>query len=267
MNRLILWPRRHRPYEPWGISSKIRGIPQTLFDPKRCTMKFSTLGKSTILVFVVSLLSSPVLADAIVNGGFEAGTGADVSDWIENAGSNGTAGRSMLGPNSGSWSAYMEFDNTATAVAANYHVRQVQPVGSIDPNSNYDLRFWAKADSADFTGVNMFVNLQFLDQDGSDGGGVKLQLLKSMITDSAALGATIGTAYQEFSLLNIDVPDTADSFQISFELAAGAVQGIMNGLHVDDASLSPVAIPEPASFALVGLGAVGLLSRRTRRGK
>lgn len=228
-------------------------------------MKFKALGSSLLFLALTALCCAPLSADEIVNGGFELGTGADAQDWVETSGPNGTAGRSMASPHMGDWSAYMQFDNTGSAAAANYFVMQVRPVGSIDPNLNYDLRFWAKADSTNFTGVQMFVNLQFLDQDGSHGGGVQLHLLKSMISDGAELGATINTAYQEFSLLNIDVPDTADSFQISFELPAGAVQDIANGLYVDNASLSPVTIPEPASFAVIGLGVVGFMSRRSRR--
>ena len=110
----------------------------------------------------------------------------------------------------------------------------------------------------------MFVNLQWLDQDASDGGGVKGQHLLSMISNGAELGNTIDTTYKEFTLLNIDVPDGADSFQISFELPAGAVADISNGLYVDNVSLTQ-AIPEPSAALLLGFGLVGLVARRRRR--
>ena len=210
-------------------------------------------------------MSATAYGDEILNGGFEAGTGTDANDWIEIATSpNGTATRSNLDPFAGDFHAYMQFDNSGSAAGANYLVQQVRPVGSIDNTLNYDLRFFARADSTDFTGIQMFVNLQWLDQDASDGGGVKGQHLLSMISNGAELGNTIDTTYKEFTLLNIDVPDGADSFQISFELPAGAVADISNGLYVDNVSLTQ-AIPEPSAALLLGFGLVGLVARRRRR--
>lgn len=211
-------------------------------------------------------LISPVSADVITNGGFEAGTGTNADAWEEiAAGPNGTVIRDESDFNSGSASAYMSFDNTGDASPGNYLIQQVGAVGTIDPNENYELVFSAKADSTDFTGINFFVQLQFLDQDGSNGGGVVGNTLLSLISDSATLGNSISTSYQTFTLADIDAPTGADSYQLSFQVPAGAVADIGNGMHVDDVSLSIVtAVPEPGTATVLSLMLVGGFLRRRR---
>ncbi|MEO1525474.1 MAG: PEP-CTERM sorting domain-containing protein [Planctomycetota bacterium] len=128
---------------------------------------------------------------------------------------------------------------------------------------NYDLEFFAKAESLDFTGTQFFMQIQFLDQDASDGGGVKGDTLLSMLTD---FSDPISLSYQRFALSNIDVPDGADSFQLSFQLPAGAVANISNGLFVDDVSLTAIsAVPEPGSMVALMLVSTGLIMRRRKR--
>ena len=99
-----------------------------------------------------------------------------------------------------------------------------------------------------------------LDQDGSDGGGVKGQTLTSLI------GAGIGTSYQTFSLLDIDVPDGADSFLLRFQISSGPIEGIANGLWIDNVSLSVVGgvVPEPASWGLLLMGSLAFARRRRK---
>lgn len=211
-------------------------------------------------------MTSFASADVITNGGFEAGTGTNADAWEEIiAGPNGNVIRDESDSNSGNASAYMSFDNAGDASPGNYLIQQVGAVGTIDPNETYELVFSAKADSTDFTGINFFVQLQFLDQDGSDGGGVIQNNLLSLISDGATLGNSISTSYQTFTLANIDAPTGADSYQLSFQVPAGAVADISNGLHVDDVSLSIVtAVPEPGTASVLGLLLLGGVLRRRR---
>lgn len=225
-------------------------------------IRMALLTATTATLLLVA--SATVSGDVITNGGFELGTGADADNWTEISGANGSAIRDESDSNSGTASAYMSFDNTGSATGANYQVLQVGAVGSIDNTLNYDLIFSAKADSLDFTGIQFFVQLQFLDQDNSDGGGVKGDILRSMITDGADLGNTISTDYQTFSLLNVDVPDGSDSYQIGFQLPAGAVADIANGLRVDDVSLAVTSVPEPCSTLVVFGTMIGCVLRRRR---
>lgn len=201
--------------------------------------------------------SSVANADILLNSGFELGSGSDAENWLETSGPAGSTSRSLLMPHTGEASAYMEIDHVNNAAAgAAYFVEQNQGANTIDNGLDYDLSFWAKADSADFTGVDMFVQVLWLDQDGSHGGGVKGELLTSLI------GLGIDTSYQEFSLLGLNVADDADSFLLRFQLSAGAVDNIVNGLHIDDASL--VAIPEPSTLGFLSIGGFLLFCQRRR---
>ncbi len=213
---------------------------------------------TTISAFLLlAALVIPAHANIVLNPGFEDGTGGDADNWEEFAGPAGSTTRSNLMPNSGNFSAYMQADHlNNTPSAAPYFIQQVQPVGSINNALNYDLSFFAKTDSTDFTGFDMFAQIQWLDQDGSDGGGVKGETLTQLIP----LG--INTSYQQFSLNNLDAADGSDSFLVRFQLSPGPIQGIVNGLYVDDVDLSPV--PEPTGFSLLALGGLLSLARRRR---
>ncbi|MFG0306372.1 MAG: hypothetical protein ACF8Q5_09180 [Phycisphaerales bacterium JB040] len=192
----------------------------------------------------------------ILNSGFEAGTGGDADNWAELGGPSGSTTRDGSMPDAGNFAALMQFDHINNpAAGAAYFIEQVQGVGSIDNAVNYDLSFRAKVASTDFTGMNAFVQILWLDQDGSDGGGVRGEMLTSLIS----LG--INDSYQTFSFNDMDAADGADSFLLRFQIAAGAVADVANGLYVDNVSLSQV--PTPASAALLGLG--GLMATRRRR--
>ncbi|QEG36416.1 carbohydrate binding domain-containing protein [Bythopirellula goksoeyrii] len=174
-------------------------------------------------------------ANILLNPGFEIGTGDDADDWLEVAGPSGSTTRSNAMPNSGSFSAYMMADHINNPAAPTpYAIEQIQPVGSIDNGLNYNLSFSAKVDSLNFDGFDMFYQILWLDQDVSDGGGVKGETLTQLIP------AGINTSYQSFGLIDMDVPSGADSFLLRIQLSPGAVGGIANGLYVDDVNLSPV---------------------------
>ncbi|MAO24980.1 MAG: hypothetical protein CMJ35_05670 [Phycisphaerae bacterium] len=208
---------------------------------------------TTIAILAAAAAASFASAD-IINAGFEAGTGADADNWAEIfGGPSGSVERSMANPNSGDYSAYMSFDHiTNVAVGGAYFIEQNQPVGSITAETDYNLSFYAMVDSTDFVGMDTFVQILWLDQDGSDGGGVRGESLTSLI------GLGINDGYQQFSI-DLTSAAGADSFLLRFQLSAGAVDGIANGVYVDDVALTPA----PGSVALLGLG--GLMATRRRR--
>lgn len=175
------------------------------------------------------------IANFLANGGFEDGTGADADNWNElGAGATSTVGRSTNEPASGTAHAYMEVDNTVTQAGAAVYVDQTLGARLIDPSLLYDLSFQAKSDSTDFTGMNLFVQVQWLDQDGSHGGGVVSETLESLIS----YGPGLGTSYQAFSLTGLNPTAGADSVTVRFQLSAGADPGLDNGLLVDDVVLA-----------------------------
>lgn len=205
-------------------------------------------------------------ANILLNSSFEAESGTDADDWLEISGPSGSTTRDGAMPNTGSFAAHMQFDHiTNPPAGAAYFIEQNQGANVIDNTDSFDLTFDAKVDSDNFVGTDMFYQLLWLDQDASDGGGVKGETLVSLI------GAGINTTYQQFSLLGIDAPDGADSFLLRFQVSAGAVDGVANGLWVDNASLSVVGaeIPEPTTAGLLALGglAAGVCyrGRRARR--
>jgi hypothetical protein len=210
-----------------------------------------------VCALTLSTMGSLSAANILLNSGFESGTAADADNWGEfGASSNAISGRSDVSPFTGTHHAYMAIDNTTTVSGAALFVEQNLGANTIDSSKTYDLTFYAKSDTTDFTGINMFAQIQWLDQDGSDGGGFKGETLQSLI----GFGPGLNTSYQQFSMSGLTPAAGSDSFLVRFQLAAGAISGIQNGLSVDDISLSQV--PEPSSSILLGLGALALLRRR-----
>lgn len=196
---------------------------------------------------VLAVIAGDASANILLNPGFEAGTGDDATDWLQVAGPSGSTTRNDAMPNAGSFSAYMMADHINNPAAPTpYSIEQIQPVGSIDDALNYNLSFSAKVDSTNFDGFDMFYQILWLDQDASDGGGVKGETLTPLIP------AGINTSYQTFGLSDMDVPDGTDSFQLRIQLSPGAVAGIANGLYVDDVDLSPITEQGAGDFDFDG---------------
>lgn len=207
----------------------------------------------TTITIIAAAAASTVSAD-ILNAGFEDGSGVDAADWAEIVGGpSGSVERSDAMPNSGDYSAYMYFDHINNAPAGGaYFIEQNQPVGSITAETDYTLSFFAMADSTNFTGMDTFVQILWLDQDASDGGGVRGESLTSLI------GLGISDSYQQFTI-DLTSAAGADSFLLRFQVSAGAVDGIANGVYVDDVALTPA----PGALALLGLS--GCVASRRRR--
>ena len=209
-------------------------------------------------LFTLLAGTNAVNADILLNSGFESGTNGDAAEWEEIVGgAAGSVTRSSVAPRTGSFSAHMSFDHiNNTEAAGAYFFQQNLGANTINNSLAYNLSFWARSENNDFEGADMFVQIQWLDQDGSDGGGFKGETLISLV------GQGLNTDYQRFTLNDLNPSDGSDSFLLRFQVSAGAVAGTANGMFVDDASLS--VVPEPTSLLVLVCGALTLLCRRNR---
>ena len=206
-------------------------------------MNLVSTARSLLIVSLLAGCAGMASGNVLLNPGFELGTDTDASDWLQVAGPSGSSIRDGGMPNSGSFSAYMQVDHINNPAAPTpYSFEQMPEAGAIDHALNYDLSFSAKVDSENFDGFDMFYQVIWLDLDGSDGGGVKGEFLNQLIS------AGINTSYQSFGVSDIDVPDGADSLILRFQLSPGAVDGIANGLYIDDVSLATDAAGSPGDF-------------------
>lgn len=206
-----------------------------------------------VALFSATLLEAPASANILLNPGFESGSGTEADDWLQVVGAAGTTVRSTAMPFTGTAHMYMQFDHFINPAAPTpYAIEQNPGVGTIDNTQNYDFSFYAKVDSTDFTGVDMFYQILWLDQDASHGGGVKGETLTLLVPQG------INTTYQQFGLSNMDVPDGADSYLLRFQLSPGAVADIANGLYIDDVSLAIVNSDPPLVGDLDNDGFVGI---------
>ncbi len=206
-------------------------------------------------IAILTIAGTAGAQNLLVNGGFEAGTGSDIDNWEQLAGPSGATIRNN-DAFAGNWAASMSYDHVANAPsAAPFFIQQVSVANTLDNSVNYDFSFYAKLDTNDLVGLNVFAQVQWLDQDASDGGGVQGESFFGLI------GEGINTDWQLFTFNDLDAPASADSFLVRFQASQGPIQGIVNGLSVDNASLT--VVPAPASAALLGLG--GLAAARRRR--
>lgn len=205
--------------------------------------------------FAAALASqSATAANLLLNGGFEVG-GVTADNW-EHLGANPpnvTNVRATSDPASGVAHVAMAIDNTSAPTAAGVFIQQITPFGSVSSANTYVLTFDAKVASNDFTGINMFAQILFLDMDGSHGGGVKGETLQSLVS-------TITDSYQTFTIDNLVPLEGTDGAIIRFQLAAGPIDGIQNTFFVDNASFS--VIPEPSAALLGMIGLIGLARRK-----
>lgn len=224
-------------------------------------MRLGTIIVSATVATVVSCLPAAA-ANLLVNPGFELGTGTDADNWseIEASGDplNATPTTDRVGtnPHSGSFAMQLSYVNTATpGTGSNAEIQQLTALNSVVPGQSYDYSFYARRVGELGAGTVVFAEIQFLDSDGSNGGGVKggsgLLQIQNGLTE----------AYTLFSFPGIVASADSDAALVMLRVSGGAVENSSATMLVDDMVFeSPV--PEPAALSLLGLGALALVRRR-----
>lgn len=195
---------------------------------------------------VAAVLLSSSMAMAMIeltsNGGFEAG---DISDWVSFPTGSSTFG--VTGDaNSGSFAG--ELVNTASGSAA--VIKQANlGIGLVNPGDEITISFAAKG-----AGVLGGVSFAEFFSELAGGGVSAAQILTGaplMLTDT----------YQTFNFTTIAGPDVSGGVTLQLTATTGANIGSTMSLFIDDVSVS-IAIPEPSTTLLAGLGLLAGVVRR-----
>ena len=217
----------------------------------------SLLAKTSGLVWLAVV--SFAHGAAIVNGGFEAGIGPNANNWTNiianpGAGLGTNVFRDNLAPHSGAFHMTLQVDSDL----APGEVFVVSDLFPIVPGEVFDLTFWSRLEATNGSGLVALYTVQFLDSDGSHGGGVKGQVGPTQFYGSLTV------AYGQISGQMITAPNAstgADAAFVRFQFAGGAFAASDGRIFIDDVAL---VVPEPSSAGLVAVG-LGLCVRRRRR--
>lgn len=210
-----------------------------------------SLAMAAALVAVASQASASI----VVNGGFELGTGTDADSWAQFQGATPPAlavvERDNTMPASGDWAMILSVTGSTLSVGTNAEIQQLTPLNSIIPGETYDMSFLAKAGSIG-PGVVVFAEVQWLDSDGSDGGGVKGS------TGLMEISGLLTSTYQSFGFSNIVAAPGSDAALVDIRMNGGAFDGSDGLIYVDDVTLTP----EPTTLALLCIGGLAMIRRR-----
>lgn len=218
-------------------------------------MKFRFVFCTLLIAWTVS----PVSASLLSNGGFESGTGVDADNWLEfevqGGSSTAITDRVALAPHSGSFHLSLSVLGANDGGPSAEAQQLTTPPGLIVPGSPYTFSIFARQGQAPIgPGVVVELSIQWLDSDGSHGGGVKGS------TGIQNIGGSLSGNYQAFGFTNVIAAADSDAALVSLRVAGGAFAGSNGSVYFDDAVLTP----EPTTLALIAMGGIVLISRRNR---
>lgn len=210
-------------------------------------MKALTL---TTLV-LLAITASPVSANLVANSSFEAPITYDgapfVGSWEGfNGGAGSSSANSLLNPRTGSQSLQLGITNTINTFAGAF-----QDIPALTPGTEYTFSGWHMTPSTPFD-----VGVEYRIEWRNSGTATEVARTPNQTTAPTA-------SYSLFSL-TAAAPVGADTARIVYAIQSFGGGATHNGLaFIDDISF--VAIPEPSSMALLGLGGLALLALRRRQ--
>lgn len=153
--------------------------------------------------------------------------------------------------------------------AVQFNAGNSDPLGqmwqAVEVNAGYEFQFEVYTR---LTNLNQAATYNYL-VELRDGSGITGTVLASYDTATDFTGNFNNTAWQGFTLdvtatssfLTVHITDQSTSADNNAGLA-GHQDG--NDFTLDDASLTAIAVPEPSSVALLGLGGLALILRRRK---
>lgn len=209
------------------------------------------------LLAVPAMLTATASGDIVTNGGFEAGNGADADAWNEipifGGGATASSERADIAPFAGAWHLSLAVTGAADfgPVAL---VQQQTALNSVATGDVADFNVMVRRNGALGPGIVVFLEVQWLDSDGSNGGGVK------GTSGLLEIGGSLTDEYQTFGFDDLVVAADADAALINMSVTGGAFDGSDGAAYFDNASL--VVVPAPGVPALLLLS--GVFRRRSR---
>ena len=193
--------------------------------------------------------SSATGSQLVSNGGFEDGDGASADDWsfyeIAMGSSTAIAQRVETTPYSGSWRLSLLVAGAADGGPA-AEAQQLTPVDSVVAGATYDLSGQMRTVGTFGAGVVAQLCVQWLDSDGSHGGGVKGS------TGFIDIQGQLGASYAPVGISNIVAANGADAALIIVRLAGGAFDGSDGEIACDDVMLTSAGGALVPGFAVDG---------------
>ncbi|MFI4897607.1 MAG: hypothetical protein ACIARR_07260 [Phycisphaerales bacterium JB059] len=222
-------------------------------------MQKRVLQLAPAMIALASFASIGNAGEIVSNGGFELGSGGDADGWNEisifGGGAFASVLRSDLMPGAGDWGMRLEIAG-ASDFGPLAEAQHQTALNSVAAGQMFDFSVDLKREGALGPGVVMFLEVQWLDSDGSNGGGV--------VGSSGAIqiAGLLTESYQSFGFDDIVAANNADAALVILRLVGGALDGSDAVVYADNVSLR--AVPAPSALGL-GLAGLTLGARRRRR--
>jgi hypothetical protein len=213
---------------------------------------------TTVTAATVLISAGGAAANIVTNGGFEAqGIGGvlDAEGWTQIEVSPGMSEavsvRNDEAPDEGNWHLELAV-NGADDGGPLAEAQFLTALFSVTPGDAYDIALSARRVGDLGVGTIAGYEVQWLDSDGSNGGGVKGS------SGFFGIGPDLTDDYQVFGASGIVAAADSDAALVVLRVVGGAFDGSDATVYFDGVSL----VPSPGCAALVGL----LLGVRRRRG-